>query len=446
MACIRKRRGRWVVDYRDGGGRRRWVTCRTKRQAEGVLAEKVRESCQLVRPVVDTNITLEAYAEQWLRVGLVNRKPATVDSYTRSLRLHILPAFGKVKLRLLGKAQVRAFLAEKLSAGLSNNSVRILLATLRVLLNAAVDDDLILKNPADRLGRELRLSSSAQEQEVVRALDRDQLTRFLETAKEVEPRYHGLFHTMARTGLRPGEAYGLIWDDLNFHKCEIRIERTLSDGAIGTPKTGRSRRMVDMSLSVREVLQRHRARQQAAALRRGRGLPCWVFTTPAGTPLDRTAVAKRFKRVLRKAGLPLHYCPHSLRHSFASQLLQQGEPIAYVQRQLGHASIRLTVDCYGQWLPMGNRAAVDRLDNAGAGHHLAAGGSKVVATAEVDAPGTPAGSTEDVEDSTLSLGGAEGDRTPDLVTASHALSQLSYSPVRIWQRAVASPSMAVRRI
>jgi integrase len=68
--------------------------------------------------------------------------------------------------------------------------------------------------------------------------------------------------------------------------------------------------------------------------------------------------------VLKAAGLPLHYSPHSLRHTFASLLLQQGESPVYVQRQLGHASIQLTVDCYGGWLPHANKAAVDRLDEA----------------------------------------------------------------------------------
>ena len=60
-------------------------------------------------------------------------------------------------------------------------------------------------------------------------------------------------------------------------------------------------------------------------------------------------------RALKAAGLPLHFSPHCLRHSFASLLLQHGESPAYIQRQLGHASIQLTVDTYGKWLPMGNK-------------------------------------------------------------------------------------------
>ena len=68
--------------------------------------------------------------------------------------------------------------------------------------------------------------------------------------------------------------------------------------------------------------------------------------------------------MIRDAGLPPHFTPHCLRHTFASLLLQQGESPAYVQRQLGHASIQLTVDTYGKWLPMGNKVAVDHLDDS----------------------------------------------------------------------------------
>jgi integrase len=99
------------------------------------------------------------------------------------------------------------------------------------------------------------------------------------------------------------------------------------------------------------------------ALKRGWAeLPEWVFCSEAGTPLDTANVRRVFVRLLKRAKLPLHFTPHSLRHTFASLLLQQGESPAYVQRQLGHAGIKLTVDTYGKWLPMGNKAAVDRLD------------------------------------------------------------------------------------
>ena len=75
---------------------------------------------------------------------------------------------------------------------------------------------------------------------------------------------------------------------------------------------------------------------------------------------------KAFKRVQKATGLPPHHGPHSLRHTFASLLLRQGE-----------ASITLTVDTYGKWLPIGNKAAVDRLDEP----PISESGGKLVADA-----------------------------------------------------------------
>src|SRR5882724_11229465 len=121
------------------------------------------------------------------------------------------------------------------------------------------------------------------------------------------------------------------------------------------------------------------------------------------------SAARLALKVLKAAGLPLHFSPHRLRHTFASLLLQQGESPAYVQRQLGHASIQLTVDTYGKWLPMGNKAAVNQLDDQN--------GSKVVAKTGSATPDTP-----EVADS---FGGPSRTRTLDPLIKSQLLYQLS---------------------
>ncbi len=138
-----------------------------------------------------------------------------------------------------------------------------------------------------------------------------------------------------------------------------------------------------------------------------------MFPSLEGTPLDRANVEKAFKRALKKAGRPLHFTPHSLRHSFASLLLQQGESPAYVQRQLGHASIKLTVDTYGKWLPMGNLAAVDKLGEA----PLPFENAVVANQAKSGSSGIPK--------SLQVVGGPRRARTGDLLIANQALSQLS---------------------
>ena len=178
---------------------------------------------------------------------------------------------------------------------------------------------------------------------------------------------------MARTGIRLGEALALQWEDLHFRAREIRVARGFSRGRLDTPKS-RHGRTVDMSQQLARTLLRLQIERKTETLRRGwPALPPWVFCTKRRTPLDITNADKAFKRVLKDAELALHFTPHCLRHTFASLLLQQGESPTYVQRQLGHASIQLTVDTYGRWLPMGNKAAVDRLDDATPG----ASGSKL---------------------------------------------------------------------
>jgi hypothetical protein len=105
------------------------------------------------------------------------------------------------------------------------------------------------------------------------------------------------------------------------------------------------------------------------------------------------------------AELPPHFTPHSLRHTYASLLIQQGESPVYVQRQLGHSSIQLTVDLYGRWLPMSSTTAVERMLGR-VGRALTSNGSKMVAVARPLASERP----QDVD----VIGVDDGTRTRDL--------------------------------
>ncbi len=99
-----------------------------------------------------------------------------------------------------------------------------------------------------------------------------------------------------------------------------------------------------------------------SALMEGKADPPWVFLTPAGHPVDGDNLRRRvFYRLLEQAGLRKIRL-HDLRHTYASLLIQQGESLAYVQQQLGHSSVQVTVDVYGHLIPGANRAAVDHLD------------------------------------------------------------------------------------
>jgi integrase len=120
-----------------------------------------------------------------------------------------------------------------------------------------------------------------------------------------------------------------------------------------------------MSDQFLKVLRDHKAAMAAGALKAGKALPEYVFTSRCNKPYESSWIRKVFTNYLKAAGL--RTVPfHALRHSFASALIGNGAPLAYVKEQMGHHSIKITVDTYGHLIPSANRAEVNKLDDAGA--------------------------------------------------------------------------------
>ncbi len=120
---------------------------------------------------------------------------------------------------------------------------------------------------------------------------------------------------------------------------------------------------MDTSLHLTEILKALLVERKKETLKKGwQKIPAWIFTNDPGNMMDPDNFRNRvWPKLLTKAELR-HIRIHDLRHTFASHLIQQGESLAYVKDQMGHHSIRVTVDVYGHWVPGGNKAAVDRLD------------------------------------------------------------------------------------
>jgi integrase len=263
----------------------------------------------------------------------------------------------------------------------------------------------------------------------------DQLGAFLAAARQPKHRrLYPFFLVLARAGLRPGEAFGLQWDDVDLAERTLLIERSFSRGEVGTTKTGETRR-VDMSQQLARVFRRLEVERAEEKLRRGvKTLPPWVFSSEAGTPLDLYNATRVFKRVLKAAELP-NFRLYDLRHTFATQLLERGAPITYVAAQLGHAKPTTTLQWYAHWLPTNRRNYVDALD---AGEKL----SEVIAEVADAAPrasvplrhGTnwapfPQLSKSPAMEMWKKVGSPGRARTCDFLINSQALYRLSYRGV-----------------
>ncbi|SLM48033.1 protein of unknown function [Nitrospira japonica] len=364
MACVRKRRGKYVVDWRDGAGVRHWKTFDRKVDAEAHRDKVGPEARQRVTPAVPATITLSEYATHWKRLIGQAVKARTLARYSEILTLHLLPRFEKVRVRDLDRGRIKILLAEKLESGLERRTVRNIHATLRTLLNAAIEDGVIVANPAARLGRTLKLTvAKSTIQEEIKAMTKAQRLQFLATAQKVAPRYYPLFFILAGTGMRLGEALALQWSDLDRGAKTIRIARAFAeDGTLDTPKSGHGR-TVDLSQALTDALVTHEEQHRRDHLRyEWTECPPWLVVTKAGTPVDPANVRRTMARVLTSAMLPTHFTPHCLRHTYASILLADGVSPAYVQEQLGHATIELTVSTYGRWLKKKAPGVLDQLD------------------------------------------------------------------------------------
>src|SRR5262249_46278540 len=229
-------------------------------------------------------------------------KPATLRVYEKNLRLHVLPTLGHRKVAKLHRKMIKALLVQKLEEGHAREHVRLMHATLRAMLNAALDDGLLVGNPAEKLGKKLRLVKSKEAQrEEIKALSREQLATFLDTARTKAPLHFPLFFTLARTGLRLGEARALQWGDVDLDQREMRIERTVVDESntkLGTPKSGHAR-TVDLSRQAADLFRMLDRGRKAAALRDGSGGPWrWVFPAIEGGIRVADRMRPASKRVL----------------------------------------------------------------------------------------------------------------------------------------------------
>jgi len=309
--------------------------------------------------------TLKDFAEDWLKTSVaLHLKPATQENYGVAMRRHWLPALGSLPLAALTRERIKTVMAEKLSKKeLKPSSLRTALIPLTSCLNAALEAGLITSNPATRLGRFTR-QPGASEVHTIDPFTADELTTLLTTAEQQMPEHYPLILLLARTGVRIGEALALKREDLDFPQRLLWVRRTWGRREIGTPKTGKARR-VDMSQQLERVLQAHLTLRDAEAVVAGRDSE-WLFPTLDGRdkPMPPLEFYKAVWWLLLRRSELRYRKPHALRHTYASLLIQNGESLAYVRDQLGHSSIRMTVDTYGHLVPGANRQAVDRLDDA----------------------------------------------------------------------------------
>ena len=175
-------------------------------------------------------------------------------------------------------------------------------------------------------------------------------------------RWEALYHVFFYTGLRPGEAFGLKWSDIDLTHRVLHVQRAVTwgegrDVVLDLPKTSRSRRSIPLSLPILDVLEGHRERTQ--------GLPNpdnLVFAKLDGGTIHPENWSKsQFKRLLKDVDAPEGFRLYDTRHTCATLMLKAHVHPAMAAERLGHKSVMQTLDTYSHVLPTMQDAVSDTM-------------------------------------------------------------------------------------
>lgn len=306
------------------------------------------------------NPTLEDYFTTWLSLdGPAGQrlKVGAIDTYRNNADCYILPFMGKTLVGAITHEQCIELIKSWKAKGHRSATLKLIARTLSSALTDAVE--YLPVNPAFKMAKYFRCPDEIKHK--VRWYTREESDKFLATAQLGDPQMYRLWLIALRAGLRHGELIGLTWGDLDFTAKQINVARSLDREGLNPTAPKHGQRFVDMSDELVEILEPVAGQFDRDA---------YISASPKGTPWQQRTVLKRLHR-MTKAAHTRRLDMHELRHTFASQLLQDGAPMLYVKEQMGHSSIQITVDLYGHLAPSANRKWVNRL-TAGAAQPMGA--------------------------------------------------------------------------
>lgn len=344
---VRKRDdGRWegriVVGHKANGDPIfRYVYADNQKELTAKLRKKI-EAYRGVDLTEQSGMTLSEWLDQWMKNVKGTIRPSTFRNRWNNVEKHIKPHLGSKKLSQLTPRDIQRFY-EKLAAegrwdgqgGLSSNTIRGIHTTLHSALKAAVQANLIPRNPTEGF------PSPKGRSQPKRILDDGQLERFMEEIRK-DALWHDLFYTELTTGLRRGELCGLKWEDFHEESGTLMVRRTVhkeKDGGLTTwdTKTAAGTRKIVLPPSTAELLKNRKTTIKSE----------WIFPNPIKPedPLNPSSAYRHLKTLLKQAGLPdIRF--HDLRHTFATHALTSGVDAKTLSGILGHTNASFTLDTY----------------------------------------------------------------------------------------------------
>lgn len=375
---IRERsRGSFEIRYSLGTdpatGKRRVVTATVKgnRKAAEKELRRLLRTVDTGEHVDPTRMTVRAWLAQWHESKREEVSPKTHERYGEIVNNFLIPALGALPLAKLTPSHIERAYSDWATGGrrdgkpggLSPLTRRYIHIVLKSALTRAVEQQLLVRNPADLLSKRL---PKVERKEMV-TLTPDQAAQLLESMKESRT-YWPVLIALA-TGMRRGEVLALRWKNIDLDRKTLRVTQSLEQTKKGLrfkdTKTSKARAIRLPAYAVEEL--RRLKRQQAEELlavgirQTGETLVC---CRADGEPLQPRSLTHQFTIMRdRTRGVPrLRF--HDTRHTHATQLLAGGVHPKVAQERLGHSTITTTMDLYSHVTDTMQADAAERLDMA----------------------------------------------------------------------------------
>ena len=355
MACISKRRGRYVIDFYDNQGKRRWRTLKkgtTKKRGMEILRE-IEEKLSRGTYVPEKRIPVFTdLAKEWVDPKKPNVRKSTLAVYEGITRNHY-ERLKDLKVNQITMAKVEKWIRQRQDEGLHIETLRKAIVVLNQIMAYAVRHGYIGNNPVRDAERPRGRGEVTEEK--IRILTPDEIKMLLGAV--TNQKYKTLFTLAIMSGARQGELLGLKWGDVDWENNQIHIQRTFNNGDWYRVKTVTSNRRIDLGPVVMGELKKWKLACPPNRLH-------LIFPNASGQPLNHSNMRSRyFFPALDKAAIG-RVRFHDLRHTYASLLIEQGENIKYIQTQMGHATPVVTLTVYAHLLKPTNQEAAIQLEKA----------------------------------------------------------------------------------